>query len=154
MSFATDRTHDYNHRSCAAPRAADIRWGLAQAVHLKNILNIFKNIFPHYLVQTPGRLGSAHPMPQLIMPARNQRLSSLEWTTRGPPESPQICRYKPQICRYKPQICRYGISHGNAKSSQYIGRSLDKVMAAAKWLVVMFYGVRNKPQNWLQNVKK
>ena len=24
-----------------------------------------------YLVQTPGRLGSAQPMPQLIMPARN-----------------------------------------------------------------------------------
>ena len=28
-------------------------------------------------------------------------------------------------------------------SSQVIGRSLDKVMAAAKWLVVMFYGVRS-----------
>ena len=39
-------------------------------------------------MQTPGRLGSAQPMPQLIMPARNQRLSSLLWTTRGPPESP------------------------------------------------------------------
>ena len=28
------------------------------------------------LVQTPGRLGSAHPMPQLMMPARNHLLSS------------------------------------------------------------------------------
>ena len=45
-------------------------------------------VWTRYLVQTPGRLGSAHPMPQLMMPARNQRLSSLLWTTRGPPESP------------------------------------------------------------------
>ena len=67
----------------------------------------------------------------------------------------QICRYLDinrryvdmQIFRYKLQICRYG----NAKSSQHIGRSRDKVMAAEKWLVVLFYGVRNKPQDWLQN---
>ena len=45
-------------------------------------------VWTRYLVQTPGRLGSAHPMPQLMIPARNQRLSSLLWTTRGPPESP------------------------------------------------------------------
>ena len=61
-----------------------------------------------YLVQTPGKFGSAQPMPQLIIPARNhlQRRrrafrikvllkliatnlpSSLECTTKGPPESP------------------------------------------------------------------
>ena len=62
---------------------------LAEPVHsLKNIFTSLENIFTLYLVQTPGRFGSAHPMPQLIMPARNQRLSSLEWTTNGPPESP------------------------------------------------------------------
>ena len=38
-------------------------------------------------VQTPGRLGSAHPMPQLMIPPRNQR-PSLPRTTSGPPESP------------------------------------------------------------------
>ena len=47
-----------------------------------------KFVWPCYLVHTPGRLGSAHPMPQLMIPARNQRLSSLLWTTSGPPESP------------------------------------------------------------------
>ena len=71
-----------------------------------------------YLVQTPGRLGSAQPMPQLIMPARNHLeehnhsvamftftivddhkcvffmgrkkyyLPSRPRTTKGPPESP------------------------------------------------------------------
>ena len=38
-------------------------------------------------VQTPGKLGSAQPMPQLMMPPRNHR-PSLPLTTRGPPESP------------------------------------------------------------------
>ena len=38
-------------------------------------------------VQTPGRLGSAQPMPQLMMPPKNQR-PSFPFTTRGPPESP------------------------------------------------------------------
>ena len=37
------------------------------------------------------------------------------------------------------------------KPTHCIGRSRDKVMAAEKLLVVMFYGVRNKPQDWLQN---
>ena len=40
------------------------------------------------LVQTPGRFGSAHPMPQLMIPPKKQR-PSLPLTTRGPPESPQ-----------------------------------------------------------------
>ena len=39
------------------------------------------------LVQTPGKLGSAHPMPQLMIPPRNQR-PSFPLTTSGPPESP------------------------------------------------------------------
>jgi len=39
------------------------------------------------LVQTPGRFGSAQPIPQLITPARNHRPSDPR-TTRGPPESP------------------------------------------------------------------
>ena len=39
------------------------------------------------LVHTPGKLGSAQPMPQLIIPPRNQR-PLLPFTTRGPPESP------------------------------------------------------------------
>lgn len=38
-------------------------------------------------VQTPGRLGSPHPIPQLIIPARNQR-PSFPRSCRGPPESP------------------------------------------------------------------
>ena len=38
-------------------------------------------------VQTPGKLGSAQPMPQLMIPPRNHR-PSLPLTTRGPPESP------------------------------------------------------------------
>ena len=32
MSFATDRAHDYNHRSCVEPRAADIRWCLMKCL--------------------------------------------------------------------------------------------------------------------------
>ena len=38
-------------------------------------------------VETPGRLGSAQPMPQLMIPARNQR-PSFPRTCSGPPESP------------------------------------------------------------------
>ena len=32
MSFATDRAHDYNHRSCVEPRAANIRWCLMKCL--------------------------------------------------------------------------------------------------------------------------
>ena len=39
------------------------------------------------LVQTPGRLGSAHPMPQLMIPPKKYR-PSFPFTTNGPPESP------------------------------------------------------------------
>ena len=39
------------------------------------------------LVHTPGKFGSAQPMPQLIIPPRNQR-PLFPLTTRGPPESP------------------------------------------------------------------
>ena len=38
-------------------------------------------------VHTPGKFGSAQPMPQLIIPPRNQR-PLFPLTTRGPPESP------------------------------------------------------------------
>ena len=38
-------------------------------------------------VQTPGRLGSAQPIPQLMIPAKNH-LPVLPLTTKGPPESP------------------------------------------------------------------
>ena len=39
------------------------------------------------LVQTPGKFGSAQPMPQLMIPPRNHR-PLLPLTTSGPPESP------------------------------------------------------------------
>ena len=42
-------------------------------------------------VQTPGKLASAHPMPQLMMPARKY-LPSLPRICSGPPESP--CKAK------------------------------------------------------------
>lgn len=38
-------------------------------------------------VQTPGRLASAQPIPQLIIPARKY-LPSFPFTWSGPPESP------------------------------------------------------------------
>lgn len=43
------------------------------------------------LVQTPGRFASAHPIPQLIIPARKY-LPSFPRTWSGPPESP--CKMK------------------------------------------------------------
>ena len=45
-------------------------------------------VWTRYLVQTPGRLGSAHPMPQLTTPTRVSWLVLLSSTTRGPPLSP------------------------------------------------------------------
>lgn len=39
------------------------------------------------LVHTPGRLGSAHPMPQEMIPAKKY-LPSAPRTCSGPPESP------------------------------------------------------------------
>lgn len=39
------------------------------------------------LVQTPGRLASAHPIPQLIMPPKKY-LPSRPRICNGPPESP------------------------------------------------------------------
>lgn len=39
-------------------------------------------------VQTPGMLGSAHPMPHEMIPAKKYRLSEPR-TWSGPPESPK-----------------------------------------------------------------
>ena len=56
---------------------------LSRYVTLSNIHSLNFDI----LVQTPGKFGSAHPMPQLMIPPKNQR-PLLPLTTNGPPESP------------------------------------------------------------------
>ena len=71
----------------AAGTAMDMHWPSVHSYIHQVALARIQSLKTEILVQTPGKLGSAHPMPQLMMPPRNQR-PSFPLTTSGPPESP------------------------------------------------------------------